>query len=94
MAHCRIRRIIIPIHLDKAGVIDVENRVASAYQTGHIQSCLGGNDSNVLYTKNNEDIHQFLSKGVQFPQAMADDILARNSNPRRGRLSMWIRFCR
>ena len=30
---------------------------------------------------NGEDIHQLLSKGVQFPQAMADDILARNSIP-------------
>ena len=29
----------------------------------------------------NEDIHQLISKGVQFPQAMADDILARNSVP-------------
>lgn len=28
---------------------------------------------------NGEDIHQLLSKGVQFPQAMADDILARDS---------------
>ena len=28
---------------------------------------------------NGEDIHQLLSKGVQFPQAMADDILAWNS---------------
>lgn len=29
----------------------------------------------------NEDIHQLLSKGVQFPQAMADDNLVRNSVP-------------
>lgn len=35
--------------------------------------------SNVLYTKNNEDVHQFLSNGVQFPKAMADDILAKNN---------------
>lgn len=35
--------------------------------------------SNVLYTKNNEDVHQLLSNGVQFPKAMADDILAKNN---------------
>ena len=28
---------------------------------------------------NGEDIHQLLDKGVQFPQLLADDILARNS---------------
>ena len=27
----------------------------------------------------NEDIHQLLSNGVQFPKAMADDILAKNN---------------
>lgn len=35
--------------------------------------------SNVLYTKNNEDVHQLLSNGVQFPKAMADDILVKNN---------------
>lgn len=75
------RSVIIPLHLDKQGAISVDNRIASAYQTGHIQSYLGNNDSNVLYTKNNEDIHQLLSNGVQFPKAMADDILARKSIP-------------
>lgn len=75
------KSIIIPLHLDKQGAISVENRVASAYQTGHIQSYLGVEDGNVLYTRNNEDIHQLLSKGVQFPQAMADDILAKNNIP-------------
>ena len=29
----------------------------------------------------NEDIHQLLSNGVQFPKAMADDILAKHSIP-------------
>lgn len=33
----------------------------------------------VTISDSKEDIHQLLSKGVQFPQAMADDILARNS---------------
>nr|DAP73588.1 MAG TPA: hypothetical protein [Caudoviricetes sp.] len=73
------KSIIVPLHLDKQGAISVENRIASAYQTGHIQSYLGEADSNVLYTKNNEDVHQLLSNGVQFPKAMADDILAKNN---------------
>ena len=73
------KSIIVPLHLDKQGAISVENRIASAYQTGHMQSYLGEADSNVLYTKNNEDVHQLLSNGVQFPKAMADDILAKNS---------------
>lgn len=73
------KSIIVPLHLDKQGAISVENRIASAYQTGHMQSYLGEADSNVLYTKNNEDVHQILSNGVQFPKAMADDILAKNN---------------
>lgn len=73
------KSIIVPLHLDKQGAISVENRIASAYQTGHMQSYLGEVDSNVLYTKNNEDVHQLLSNGVQFPKAMADDILAKNN---------------
>ena len=71
--------VIIPIHLDSQGTVEIENKIASAYGTGHIDSYIGKNGSNVLYTKNGEDIHQLLSKGVQFPQAMADDILARDS---------------
>lgn len=73
------KSIIVPLHLDKQGAISVENRIASAYHTGHMQSYLGEADSNVLYTKNNEDVHQLLSNGVQFPKAMADDILAKNN---------------
>ncbi|MEF2658915.1 MuF-C-terminal domain-containing protein [Dysosmobacter sp.] len=73
------KSVIVPLHLDKQGAISVENRIASAYQTGHMQSYLGEADSNVLYTKNNEDVHQLLSNGVQFPKAMADDILAKNN---------------
>lgn len=73
------KSIIVPLHLDKQGAISVENRIASAYQTGHMQSYLGEADNNVLYTKNNEDVHQLLSNGVQFPKAMADDILAKNN---------------
>ena len=43
----------------------------------HIRSYLGENSKNILCAKNNEDITVLLSKGVQFPQAMADDILVK-----------------
>lgn len=35
----------------------------------------------VKFCAKNEDIHQLLSNGVQFPKAMADDILAKHSIP-------------
>ena len=34
------KSIIVPLHLDKQGAISVENRIASAYQTGHMQTIL------------------------------------------------------
>ena len=71
--------VIVPIHLNKRGVIEAENRIASAYGKGHIDSILGENGENILYTKNDEDIHQLLDKGVQFPQLFVDDILAKKS---------------
>lgn len=71
--------VIVPIHLNKHGVIEPENRIASVYGKGHIDSIIGKNNENILYTKSGENIYQLLDKGVQFPQLLADDILARNS---------------
>lgn len=76
--------VIIPIHLNAQGAIDVQNDVASAFGADYIQRIIGNNGENVLYTKNNEDIYQLLSKGRPVPQAMADDVLARNSIPPAG----------
>lgn len=76
--------VIIPIHLNAQGAIDVQNDVASAFGADYIQRIIGNNGENVLYTKNNEDIYQLLSKGCPVPQAMADDVLARNSIPPAG----------
>ena len=73
--------VIVPIHLNKQGAIEAGNSIASAYGTSHIDTILGENNENVLYTKNNEDIHQLLSNGLQLPEAMADDVLARNIIP-------------
>ena len=71
--------VIVPIHLNAQGAIDVQNDVASAFGADYIRRIIGNNGENVLYTKNNEDIEQLLSKGRPLPQAMADDVLARNS---------------
>lgn len=76
--------VIIPIHLNAQGAIDVQNDVASAFGADYIQRIIGNNGENVLYTKNNEDIYQLLSKGRPVPQAMADDVLVRNSIPPAG----------
>ena len=73
--------VIVPIHLNAQGAIDVQNEVASAFGADYIRRIIGDNGENVLYTKNNEDIEQLLSKGRPVPQAMADDVLARNSIP-------------
>ena len=37
---------------------------------GQPETVLGENGSNILYTKNNEDIHQLLSNGLQLPEAL------------------------
>lgn len=73
--------VIVPIHLNAQGAIDVQNEVASAFGADYIRRIIGDNGENILYTKNNEGIEQLLSKGRPVPQAMADDVLARNSIP-------------
>ena len=73
--------VIVPIHLNKQGAVEVGNAVASAYGTSHIDTILGENDGNVIYTKNSENIRQLLSNGLQLPEAMADDVLAKNTIP-------------
>mgnify|MGYP005857540791 CR=1 FL=1 len=73
--------VIVPIHLNAQGAVDVQNDIASAFGADYIKRIIGENGENVLYTKNNEDIQQLLSKGRPVPQAMADDVLARNSIP-------------
>ena len=71
--------VIVPVHLNAHGAIDVQNEIASAFGADYINRIIGENGENVLYTKNGEDIKQLLSKGRPLPQAMADDVLAKNS---------------
>lgn len=73
--------VIVPLHLDKQGAVTVENRVASAYGKGDMSAVLGRNNENVLYTKNNEDIHQLIASRLQLPTATADDILGNSIPP-------------
>lgn len=46
--------VIIPIHLNEAGAIELENKIPSAYGR-EIEAILGPNNDNVLWTRNNED---------------------------------------
>lgn len=70
--------VVVPLHLDKKGAVTLENRVASAYGKQGIEALLGEKGENVLWTKENEDIHQILSVRLQLPQAVSDDTLVSN----------------
>lgn len=74
--------VIVPIHLDRQGSIDVENRIASAYGKRDIETFLS--EQIPLYTKANEDVATLLANRLQLPMALEDDILARNSIPDSG----------
>lgn len=78
--------VIIPLHLDKRGAVSLENMVVSAYGKQGIESILGKNGENVLWTKGNEGIDQILSIRLQLPQAVDDDTLVSNYNiPQNGK---------
>ena len=64
-------RVVVPVHLNKNGVLGVENRVTSAHGRD-IKPLLTDRDGNstVLYTKGNESIDSLLaSSGLQLPGA-------------------------
>ena len=67
--------VMAALHLDKQGVVTIENNVASAYGRPSIQAILGENGENILWTQGNEDIATLLSIRLQLPQAVADDTL-------------------
>jgi hypothetical protein len=73
--------VIIPLHLDKNGIIGISNEVSSMYGKENFEALLTDREGNstVLYTKNNEDIHQLLPAGLQLPEVVADDTLVGNS---------------
>ena len=72
--------VIIPLHLNKQGVVSLENRVTSAYGKGNINAILGENGKNILWTRGNEGIDQLLSRRLQLPKAVVDDTLVSNYN--------------
>lgn len=43
--------------------IDIQNDIATAFGAEYIERLIGVGGENVIYTKNNEDTHQLLSKG-------------------------------
>lgn len=67
--------VIIALHLDKQGVVDVTNEVASAYGKNNFAALTGENGENVLYTKNNKSIDQILDDRLQLPALLSDDTL-------------------
>ena len=71
--------VIAAIHLNKRGVIEDINALASAYGRPNIKAILGVNNENVIYTKQNKNIDQLLSIGLQLPEAKADDTLVAHS---------------
>ena len=65
-------RVVVPVHLNKKGVLGVENRVTSAYGKKDFSTLLFDENGNstVLYTKGNESIDSLLaSSGLQLPGA-------------------------
>lgn len=67
--------VVAAIHLNKSGVIEDVNALASAYGKRNLAALLGENNENVLYTKENKSIDQLLSIRLQLPEAKADDTL-------------------
>lgn len=69
--------VIVPLHLDKNSIIGMSNDIVSAYGKQNFNALLTDEKGNstVLYTKNNEDIHQLLQSGLQLPGVVSDDTL-------------------
>ena len=70
--------VIIALHINQNGAVEVENVIKSAYGKNNIEALLGKNNENVIYTKNNEDIHQLLTVRLQLPEANTEDIFNNN----------------
>lgn len=67
--------VIAAIHLNKQGVVDDVNMLASAYGKRNLAALLGENNENVIYTKNNKGINQTLDGRLQLPGLLSDDTL-------------------
>ncbi len=71
--------VIAAVHLNKQGIVDDVNTVASAYGKRNLTALLGENNENVVYTKENKSINQLLDNRLQLPELVADDTLVANS---------------
>lgn len=67
--------VIAAVHLNKQGIADDVNVVASAYGKRNIDALLGENGQNIIYTKENKSINQLLDNRLQLPELVADDTL-------------------
>lgn len=71
--------VIAAVHLNKRGIVDDVNTLASAYGKRNLTALLGENNENVVYTKENKSINQLLDNRLQLPELVADDTLVANS---------------
>ncbi len=71
--------VIAAVHLNKQGIVDDVNTLASAYGKRNLTALLGENNENVVYTKENKSINQLLDNRLQLPELVADDTLVANS---------------
>ena len=76
--------VVIALHLDKQGLVDISNEVASAYGKNNFAALVGENGENVLYTKNNKSIEQILDNRLQLPALLSDDTLVAYSIAQNG----------
>ena len=67
--------VVAAIHLNKQGVVDDVNVLASAYGKRNLAALLGEDNENVIYTKNNKGINQTLDGRLQLPGLLSDDTL-------------------
>ncbi|WP_031476352.1 peptidoglycan DD-metalloendopeptidase family protein [Agathobaculum desmolans] len=67
--------VIAAIHMNKRGVIEDVNALASAYGKRNLEALLGEAHENVIYTKENKSIDQILDSRLQLPELLSDDTL-------------------
>lgn len=67
--------VVAAVHMNKRGVIEDVNALASAYGKRNLESLLGENRENVIYTKENKSIDQILDNRLQLPELLSDDTL-------------------
>ena len=71
--------VVAAIHMNKRGVIEDVNTLASAYGKRNLEALLGQAHENVIYTKENKSIDQILDNRLRLPELLSDDTLVAHS---------------